>query len=268
MPKKLKLIFSFTFPAKIWNLLIDQRAAVLYLELRDEEKQQASFAAYALKGHQLLWEGQCFEENWWIGMSAADAGGLVMHTYDSSENPEEKSFFVLDSHSQQVVWQAPAFQVLGIHGSILFGFSKKEGSAHYQRIALGTQQQQSLSPQELEELLAIVSAENKYIRRPFHYTEDDTYFSTVSRFVQNYLNLKPRLVCEYLEYGPHMFISYYVDEDQALANYLLVINQEGDLRLHEKLDDHLPNPGLGTFMCVHDQLIFIKQKRALLSYAI
>jgi hypothetical protein len=76
------------------------------------------------------------------------------------------------------------------------------------------------------------------------------------------------LGCEYLDESGLIFISYYMEEDKALANYLLVVDTEGALLLHEKLDDQLSHIGLGTFMLVRDQLIFIKQKRELLSYAI
>lgn len=268
MPKKLNPVFSFSSPAKIWNLLTDHEARYLYLELRDEEAHQVSFAAYDLDNHKLCWDDLRFEEDWWIGMSAADAHLLVLHTYEDSDNPEVKSFFAIDNASREIVWQDSDLQVMDVYRGQLYGFVRKDTSTVYKSVSLKTKQQQNLSPEEVEHALAELSAENKYIRHPFHYMEEDTYFETVSRFVQHYLNRQPKLGCEYLDENGLIFISYYMEEDKALANYLLIVDTEGALLLHEKLDDQLSHIGLSTFMLVRNQLIFIKQKRELLSYAI
>lgn len=268
MPKKLNFIFSFSSPAKIWNLLADHEARYLYLELRDEEAHQVSFAAYNLHARKLLWDDLQLEEDWWIGMSAADANLLVLHTFDDSDNPEVKSFLVIDNTSRKIVWQDSELQIMDAYQGDLYGFIRKDKTTIYKSVSLEAGRQQNLSLEEVERALADVSVENKYIRHPFHYTEEDTYFKTVSRFVQHYLNRQPKLGCEYLDENGLIFISYYMEEDKALANYLLVVDTEGALLLHEKLDEQLSHIGLGTFMLVRDQLIYIKQKRELLSYAI
>lgn len=268
MPKKLKLVFSFSSPAKIWNLLTDHEARYLYLELRDEGAHQVSFAAYDITGQKLLWDDLRFEENWWIGMSAADAKLLVLHTFEDSENPEVKSFFAIDNTSQKVIWQNTDFQVMGVSEGCLYGYIRKNETTFYKSLSPETKRQQNLSLEEVEQSLTEISGENKYIRQPFHYTEEDAHFETVSHFVQHFLNIRPVQVCEYLEYRSLILISYYVEEAKALANYLLVVDTEGVLLLHEKLDDQLEHVGMGTFMLIRDQLIFIKKKRELLSYAI
>ena len=227
-----------------------------------------SFAAYNLQARQLLWKELKLAEEWWAGMSAADGDVLVLHTFDDSENPEVKSFFAINNATQEVIWEGSELQVMEVYQGQLYGFVRKNEVTSYKRVSLETNGEKNLSLKELEHSLQDVFGENKYIRQPFHYSEEDAYFSTVSRFVQHYLNRRPVRSCEYLDAEGLIFISYYIEEDRALANYLLVVDTEGELLLHEKLDDQLSHPGLGTFMIIRDQLIFIKQKKELLSYAI
>jgi len=267
LPKKLNPVFSFSSPAKIWNLLTDREAHYLYLELRDEEAHQVSFTAYDLQVGELLWDDLHFEEDWWIGLSAAEGKLLVLHTYEDNDNPEIKSFFAVRNDTQKIVWQDQRLQVLDVYQGKLYGFIREDTATSYKSISLETNEQQNLSDREIADVLKRASPENKYIRHPFHYTAEDTYFGTVSRFVQHYLNQQIKAGCEYLDENGLIFISYYLEENKALANYLLVLDKEGELLLHEKLDDQLANIGLGTFMLARDQLIFIKQKRKLLSYA-
>jgi hypothetical protein len=249
-------------------MLADHEALHLFLEIRDETAHQVSFSAYALEARKLLWQNQRFEEDWWIGMTAADQDALILHTFEDTENPEKKAFFAVRSSSGEVMWKSGRLQVMDVYQQHIYGFEREEDETLYKGISIETNQEKSLSLDEVAQALKEVSGENKYIRHPFHYTEEEAYFKTVSQFIQQYLNQSPLRACEYLEHHKSIFISYYIEEGKALANYLLVVDEEGELQLHEKLDDQLSQPGLGTFMIIRDQLVFIKRKRELLSYAI
>ncbi|WKN32799.1 DUF4905 domain-containing protein [Porifericola rhodea] len=258
-----------SFSAKIWNMLTDHDAHYLYLEIRDEEEHQVSFAAYALSQQKLLWRNLSFEENWWIGMQAADKDVLVFHTYEDSDNPEKKAHFAIDIRSQQPVWSSALLQVLDVHDQVIYGYElNADDKKAYKYLSLKDHAENTIDEKEISIALQNISVENKYIRHPFHYTEEEAYFATVRTFVQTYMNLQVYKGCEYLEHADLIFISYYIQESSALANYLLVIDQNGTLQLHEKLDDQLSQIGIGTFMIIRDQLIFIKRKRELVSYAI
>ncbi|MDF9800099.1 hypothetical protein OKW21_005362 [Catalinimonas alkaloidigena] len=268
MPKKLISVFSISFSAKIWNLLTDHDAHYLYLELRDEEAHQVSFAAYQLTKKEMVWQDLRFKESWWIGMSVADQDILVLHTFENSDNPDEKSFLAFDVNTQQIIWESENLQVIDVKNRKIYGYEKVEGDTVYKCISLEDEAEKEISKEEAFAALQNFSVENKYIRHPFHYTEEDAYFETVRKFVLEYLNLQPIKGCEYLEHQQFIYISYYIQENKALANYLLVIDKEGTLQLHEKMDDQLSQLGLGTFMIIRNQLMFIKRKRELVSYAI
>lgn len=268
MPKKLTHAFSVSFSAKIWNLLTDHEAHYLYLELRDEEAHQVSFAAYRLVEKKLIWQNLSFDENWWVGMSAADQDVLLLHTFEDTDNPDKKAYFAIHSGNCQTIWKSKHLQVLGIRNQQIYGYENKDDDIFYKCYSIQDNKEKTLSTEDALAELQKVSVENKYIRQPFHYTEDEAYFETVRKFVLEYLNQQPLRGCEYLEYQQLIFISYYIQENKALANYLLVVDEEGTLQLHEKMDDQLSHIGWGTFMIIRDQLIFIKRKRELVSYAL
>ncbi len=267
MPKKLNAAFSVSFSANIWNMLADHDAHYLYLELRNEEAHQVSFAAYHIAEKRMLWQGLSFDESWWIGMTAADRDVLVFHTYEDTENPEKKAYFAIRTDTRQLIWESKSLQVSGIKNNRIYGYEQNEEDKAYKYFALDNGSEKSLSNADASAALQSIAVENIYIRHPFRYSEEDAYFETVRKFLLEYLNQKPLKGCEYLEHQQLIFISYYIKEASALANYLLVVDQEGALQLHEKLDDQLSQQGLGTFMIIRDQLIFIKGKRELVSYA-
>ena len=101
--------------------------------------------------------------------------------------------------------------------------------------------------------------------RPSLYSEGTSYFNTVKIFLESRLNLLPVVALEYLEYDSKIFISYYTKEND-LANYLLVLSHAGELLLHEKLDESLKGIGQDTFFILSGCVIFVKNKRELISY--
>ncbi|MFP4092432.1 MAG: DUF4905 domain-containing protein, partial [Cyclobacteriaceae bacterium] len=260
--------FSFSFTGKIWNLLTDHDARYLFLELRDEEAHQVSFAACLLSEQRLLWQDLTFSEPWWLGLSAADADVLIFHEFEDTQTPEKKSYFALDVLQQEVCWKSQHLQVIDIRYPWVYGFESVGDETHFRKVSLHGDAEKYLSHKEAHLELRKFSTENKYIRHPFHYTEEDAYFETVSGFILHFLNLNPLKGCEYLEYEGKIFISYYIAEDKALANYLLVLDQEGKPLLHEKMDDQLSQVGLDTFFIAHHHVLFVRHKRELLSYAI
>lgn len=267
MLKKLTPVISVSFSAKLWNMLTDHDARYLYLELRDEQAHQAHFAAYHLAEKKIAWQDLHFDESWWIGMRAADQEVLVFHTFDDTENPEKKSYFAIRADTREVIWKSDSLQVLDIKNGYIYGYEQQEDDIIYKYQAVESGTEKSLPKEDTLAELQNISVENKYIRHPFHYTEDETYFETVRKFILEYLNQRPIRGCEYLEYQQLIIVSYYIEENKALANYLLVVDEEGALQLHEKMDDQLSQIGWGTFMIIRDQLIFIKRKRELVSYA-
>lgn len=255
----------YKFEGAVWNMLADPMARCLFLEIRNEDKHQVSFAAVDLESDRLIWKDITFEEPWWVGATATDGRTLVLHIYQDSQNPQYKSYFAVDVASQREIWQSGTFQVLGMEGESILGYEKQKDFLEYKLISAKDKTEKSLSKEEVESLL---SRENKNLHYPFHYTETQPYFETIKQFVIQYTNTKPVRGCEYLEHQNLILISYYIHERSALANYLLVVDTEGQLYLQEVLDKNLSHIGLGTFFIANDKLVLVKEKNQLISYAL
>ena len=70
-----------------------------------------------------------------------------------------------------------------------------------------------------------------------------------------------------MEYEDVIIISLYIQQPE-LTNYLLILSNEGELLMKEKLDEHLKGIGLDTFFIFEGCVLFAKNKRELFSYKI
>jgi len=71
------------------------------------------------------------------------------------------------------------------------------------------------------------------------------------------------VACDYLEWDGHIFISYYCQEADSLANFLLMMGEDGKILLNEKLESDLKAVGVSTFFIFENHLIFVRNKAEL-----
>ena len=235
MPKKLRSAFSVSFQASVWITVIDAAGTRLFLELRRTEDKQPHFAAVDLTSGQLLWKDFTLATpNGWITLHSADDQYLVFQAFTDTHNPEKKSYYLVEIATQKVIQ-----------------------SSNYSSVASGEADKQKS-----------VKKQNNGMRQPFFYAEDQLYFTTVANFIISLGLDKPVGGCEYLECENYIGIAYYVSTKQKgeLANYLLIVNQVGEILLHMYLEKSVPQPGLGTFFVVQNQLIVVENKTRLVSY--
>ena len=90
----------------------------------------------------------------------------------------------------------------------------------------------------IETTSAQVTPQNLSVIRPLHYREGESGFETVKRYVDRVLEKELVAGVDYLEYGGFVVISVYVQED-GLANYLIVLDEEGIVQLSEKAGGNL-----------------------------
>ncbi len=195
---------------------------------------QSYFSVLDLTQYQFIWHNVSWEDSWWVGLAAANEDVVILHKYTNHQNPEQKEYWAVDIATHTLVEKAET----------LAGLAKAENLAY-----------PDLS-------------KNKAGTLPFFYQETHAYFATVKRFVENYTNVTPVKGCEYVEHPRAIAISYYINDRKALANYLLVLDRNGQEVLHERIDEQRPEVGLGTFFIIRNQLIFTKQKSQLLCYAL
>ncbi len=234
MLKKLTPAFSFTFKAPVWKTIVDDEGKRLFLELRHSESQSVRFAALDLSSGHLLWEDFVLAAaEGWPTLHSADDQHLILQVFTDTHNPEKKSYYAVEISNQQVV-QSPV-----------------------EKATISEANQKNVNQQ------------NNDFLQPFFYSEDQPYFATVASFVESLGLARPVGGCEYAERGNYICIDYYLPvKPSGLANYLLILDQQGTILLHKCLEASVPQVGLGIFFIVENQLIVIQHQCQLVSYAL
>jgi hypothetical protein len=252
--------FSRIFSGTVWNTLSVPDTDLLIIEVRNEDKREASFSVLNVKQNKFELEYKVFEENWWIGLTAASPDVLLLHLYQSMDNPDEKGLLAWHIQDQRLLWKLDNFIFNYLDDSYLYGSFTKDESV-IQAIDLYTGKiKGNVRPTS-------VLKENILLQMPFQYIDGNVHFETVKSFLTSRLEVMPIMGVEYLEYAHLIFISYHVFE-KSLANYLVVFTDEGELVLQEELDDEIKGLGLDTFFIRSGCLFFVRNKNELISYRI
>jgi hypothetical protein len=229
---------------------------ILLLEIRSPTEKKVTFSAVDVKKGEFLWRNVQFDEPWWISLNGAVSGTALFTIYTETNNPDSKGIFGYDIANQKIKWWNNDFSLIKIGDRSVAGMTSKYGVKEITiDVATGV-----ATNDELVEL-------HDAVLRPFQYTEDLPYFSTVKTFLSSRFNLTPVAALEYLEYESLILISFYSGE-QELVNELLILSEEGKMLFREKIDEHLKGIGLDTFFIYGGCVFFAKNKRELFSYKI
>lgn len=259
MKGSLELKFSHSFSGTVWNTLVLPEEKVLILEIRDHEKRQVTFSALRYTDNIMLWRAVKLEEPWWVGLAAASQNIIIFTIYLDTANPDKKGILAYGLTDQKLLWWNNDFSLTSTVGNTVIGISSKYGVKEV-TLDLKTGLEIKEMPQSPAEL-------EPSILKPVQYTEGTPHFETLKTFLGRKLNLTPLVALEYLELDAFIFVSYYVAEGE-LVNYLLVMSSDGKVLLHEKLDEHLKGIGLDTFFILSGCVIFVRNKRELVSYSL
>jgi len=258
--RSLRFNFSRLFGGVIWNTLAVADKNLLLLEIRNAEQKQVTFAALDFQKNDFLWKDVALEESWWVEQSAA-ADGIILYTlYTDTQNPDRKALLAYSLEDHKLIWWNNDFSLISVSGGKVLGFSSKFSKDSWVSLHSGKPVPANSDPGQ-------VQTRGIGFIRPFQYTDTTRYFSTVQTFLRSKLNLSAVVALEYLEHETLIFISFNVNEN-GLANYLLVLSADGDVLLHEKLDEPQKGIGLDTFFILNGCLFFVKNRRELVSYSI
>jgi hypothetical protein len=256
--EKLEITFSEQVPGIIWKTLADPDHGRLYIEVRNNDRKQVSFSALDLENCQWLWYNVTLDEPWWISLAAVSGNTLLFTVYTDTNNPDKKSIFAFDILLQKIQWWKVNFSITEVVGSFIRGVDSKFGSKEVMlKISDGM-------PAD-EEPVVLADEQNFIVIKPFQYPEGSAHFETLRSFVAMKCNILPVISIEYCEYHSLILISVF-EGPEDLANYLIVFNSAGDLLLKETLGEHLKGIALDTFFIFSGFLIFVKNKRELVSY--
>jgi hypothetical protein len=158
---------------------------------------------------------------------------------------------------KEMVWWRNHYAVSFVADNIVIGSDLSMGMKFLAldlRTGLPVEDQTLLQPRE-----------NFLVRKPLQYFHDTSHFETVKKYIQAQCGMTPVSVIEYLEFNNRIMVSFYTGE-QDLANYLLVLTDDGQTLLFERIGEQLKGIGMDTFFMLSGYLIFAKNRRELVSY--
>ena len=118
----LKLFISEEFNGTIWRLEIDELSETIFIEIRNEQEKQVSFAAINLTSGKIFFKNLTTSERWLTGIEAAYNGVLLLHNYQSENGPLHKGLIAVDGITGEILWSnyIYAFDHLTINGPVVY----------------------------------------------------------------------------------------------------------------------------------------------------
>src|SRR5690606_9545109 len=178
-----------------------------------------------------------------------------------------------DIHKKEVCWQAAGFTYLTIVNGAVVGRPQGEGDGSFKSIQLTDGSQEIVADEVIDSLFTEPGTKNKDITAfsmtyPLHYKEGTAYFDTCREYIHNRFRREAVTAMDYIEYKGFIVISYYCREDEKLVNFLLITDLDGRLKFHEIIQGNINAVGMETFFIVKNQLIFVKEKNEINSFAL
>ncbi len=260
MPQTPELYFSGAVSGIIWKTVVDPLHGRLFIESRDTSLKQVFFSALSLARRQWLWKEISFDEPWWISLEAVCKNQLLLTVYADTNNPDKKSLIVFDCEQQKISWWKNDFSVDLVAGDFIHGRDTKYG---HKELILEVKAGTEIA----RDSVVLQAPQNFDIIRPFQYREGSEHFETIRSFLSSKAGILSVSVIEYCELDAFIVVSAFVKEEE-LANYLFVFTKTGEMVLKETLGEQLKGIASDTFFIFSDFLIFVKNKRELVSYKI
>ena len=233
---------------------------LLFLETRNGNTFQVEFYALDYNSNTFLWKEWKLAESWWISLTSAKKDTLLLQSFVTKGNPDHKNLIACDIFKQTVRWEVNEFSFHDWGEELINGYRTIDDFKPAQvNIVTG-----HLNEMEWTNHDKTIDS----VQRPVQYAEGNIHFNTIRNFVKSRLGEDCVGGVEYFESGNRIIISTYLQESTGLANYLIVLTNEGVILLHEKLGEKLEGLGMDTFFILSGCLFFVKNRLELVVYTL
>ncbi len=269
-----EITFQHRFDATIWNIVPFLDRDRIVMEIRDATLHRVEFVLMDLVSKTLrpCLKGQ--KLTWWTSIIEAQGDVMVIQQFHDTENVDDKSILGMDMERDKLLWKYDKCDFVRIHEGKMICAYRTEEDTVYSTVDLVTGERKRIDKE-----LTMSSGQqntapskNNTIGYPLQYMEGHAYFDTVGTFLKDKVGQPAQGAIEYAEVAhlevldEGMIISYYVGEAHNLANFLIVLDSNGNIVLKELLDEKLKGIGLGTFFIMSGHLVYVRNKRELVIY--
>ncbi|GAB3173321.1 DUF4905 domain-containing protein [Telluribacter humicola] len=255
--------FSYVFPHAIWRILPhpaperDEWA----VELRDTQNKETAFALIDLAKPTMRWLVKPEGTDWWTTLTAFAGEQVLMHNYRFPDMPEPTDLLAVSEGEGLLSWAVPNHVFVRVlDESHLLVATRQNDSVRYKQCNMHTGELRPYSKDEKNS-----SAEQPNYQLPVRYRPRDVYFTTLSSFLDKTVNVKEVLAVDYLEVNPYIAFSYYIYEEEKIAQYALIINRQREVLYHQRMAEGREWVGRDTMFLKGNTLVFLRNSNELVS---
>lgn len=248
-------LFSFRFSGNIWKVLPDAEpeSTLWAIELRDGADKKVSYAVVDVASESLLWHRDFIGGDWWTSLTAFAYGNLYLHGYRYPELPEPTDLLAVSALNGDLLWELPNQLLVRIVDPQCIEAAVKTGdSFQYSYRQAGSGAFMEAEGKRTEAGEAII------LNEPVRYREGNIYFEKLSEFIQRSAGGHSPVEIDYLEKRPYIIFSYYIYEQDKTVQYLLIVTDQKQVVLHEKLSEGRNGIGRSTMMLKASTLVYLK----------
>lgn len=248
-------LFSFRFSENIWRVMPDSDPAssLWVIELRDAERREVSFAVIDTDTFTVKWQRQVEGTDWWTSLTAFSDRHIFLHNYRYPEIPEPTDLLAVHADAGLLSWILPNHLLVKNAGGGLLEVATKLGDSfkhlHCNAATGGLMPLNTEMPEPEDEII---------LTEPVRYIEGNRYFERLAQFISDVTTGHIPVAIDYLEKRPYIIFSYYIYEQDKTVQYLLIVTDQKQQVLHEKLSEEREGTGRSTMMLKASTLVYLK----------
>lgn len=245
---------SYYMPGQIWRAL-PCRADNWVIEWRIPEGKKLGFSVINPSNPEaIVVEAAADGIDWWSSLAGAGSRCFFVHGYRNTDIPEPTDLMAFDMNSGEMRWVLPGYRFEGIsvQGVLLAGRKDAGGISVFECDELTGKP--SVTPAENP-----VKPETGWLAA-YRYTRGEEYYDFLVRFLEKNTGLSPAGALEYLDYADKMVFSFYLYENNGLAQYVAVLDRFRKVKYLEAIERDLEKEGKGGLVLRDGVIYFIKNK--------
>jgi len=245
----LKAFINELFSGQIWKFVIDEKAGLLFAEIRNADNKEVSFASINLNTGKLNFKDLQLPEKWLTGLGGSVNGVLFLHGYQSAQSPTHKGITAIDGISGVELWSNYTYAIskLIINGLVAYN-TQVQPPIFY---LLDTQSGATLRPYN-----ASIDTE----------TVQDILLPDILNSIPSEFNIffdgETMGNFHYLEHNEFRIVSLHTSKN-GLLHQTLLITKNGELVYRDILNDNIQKLQPEAFIVYQNLLIYIKNTREL-----
>jgi len=237
------------FTGQIWKFVIDEKAGLLFAEIRHADNREVSFASINLNTGQLNFKDLQLPEKWLTGLGGSVNGVLFSQGYQSPRSPIHKGITAIDGISGVELWSnyTYAISTLTINGPIAYNTQVQPPLFYLLDTQSGATQRPYNASIDLEIIQNILLPD---------------ILNTIPSDFNSFFDNETTGNFHYIEHNGFRIVSLHTSKNGLLQQTLL-ITKNGELVYRDILNDNIQKLQPEAFIVYQNLLIYIKNTREL-----